>query len=61
MEKEYIVREIEAGLIECEPIIRCKDCKWYQMSKNGFNGICNDLEIYSMPNDFCSMAERKEE
>jgi hypothetical protein len=50
-----------------ERLIRCKDCKYYE------DGDCwyrwdNDGQIYYQsvinqpnPNDYCSMAERKEE
>ena len=40
-------------------VVRCKDCKWYYrggatcMYWDGANSMCGD--------DYCSMAERKEE
>ena len=52
-------------LIDAEVVVRCKDCKHYDM------GVC--LKIYSdgnvhaaawqkrKPDDFCSYGERKEE
>lgn len=53
--------------MEVEPLIRCKDCKYYR------DGDCwhewdNDGRIYYQsiinepnPDDYCSRAERKEE
>ena len=44
--------------LQAEPVIRCKDCKWYYrggatcMYWYGANNMCSD--------DFCSRAERRE-
>jgi hypothetical protein len=57
----------DAPTVDAVPVIRCKDCKYYE------DGDCwyrwdNDGQIYYQsvinqpnPNDYCSMAERKEE
>ena len=57
----------EQPIIEAEPVIRCKDCKYYK------DGDCwhewdNDGQIYYQsvinepnPDDYCSKAKRKEE
>lgn len=61
-----------APIVDAEPVVRCKDCKWYEESKNS--------EIYPMRfcyrlkndngvrvgyncdgNDFCSHGERRED
>lgn len=60
--------EIEcAPTVDAVPVIRCKDCKYYR------DGDCwhewdNDGRMYYQsvisepnPDDYCSMAERKEE
>ena len=56
-----------AQTIDAEPVIRCKDCKYYR------DGDCwhewdNDGQIYYQsvinepnPDDYCSRAERREE
>ena len=53
--------------VDAEPVIRCKDCKYYR------DGDCwhewdNDGQIYYQsvinepnPDDYCSRAKRKEE
>ena len=39
------------------PLIRCKDCKWY-----GDGYLCYNTETLGMqPDDYCSLAERREE
>lgn len=55
-DKEYIVKDVEGGLIEEEPIIRCKDCKAY----NGMKCVRNNM-IAVREDDFCSRGERKED
>ena len=38
-------------------LIRCKECKWY-----GDGYLCYNTETLGMqPDDYCSLAERKEE
>ena len=38
------------------PLIRCKDCKWY-----GDGYLCYNTETLGMkPDDYCSLAERKD-
>ena len=52
-----------APKVDAVPVIRCKDCKYYtgkwctKFSTKQFD--IND--IYKADDDFCSMAERKEE
>lgn len=55
-DKEYIVKDVEGGLIEEEPIIRCKDCKAY----NGMKCVRNNM-IAVREDDFCSRGERRED
>lgn len=51
-----------SGVIEAEPtidavpVIRCKDCKYW----NGSGKYC-DYEMSGLEDDFCSWAKRKEE
>ena len=47
------------SLTKGTPLIRCRECKWYEIDKPhycGFGGHGHRLE-----SDFCSDAERKEE
>ena len=67
--KEYIV-EYETEQIENSTffyggkikrkLIRCKDCKWYDISENGVNGICRNLIVPFDSYEWCSRAEPKE-
>ena len=45
-----------APTVDVVPVIRCKDCKYW----NGSGKYC-DYEMSGLENDFCSWAERKEE
>ncbi len=45
-----------APTVDAVPVIRCKDCKYW----NGSGKYC-DYEMSGLENDFCSWAERKEE
>ena len=44
---------------DCDEIIRCKDCKYW--GEDGYRDGCKYATIIMTENDFCSMAERKEE
>ena len=42
-------------------VVRCKDCKFYEIYPNGANGDCiNRIDAFNTfyPNDFCSYGER---
>lgn len=48
----------DAPTVDAVPVVRCKDCKWYNSEKF----LCNNNESFSWKkDDFCSFAERKEE
>ena len=58
-DKEYIVKDVEGGLIEEEEIIRCKDCKH---NKSNEWVDCPIKEFFGRTLDnYCSLAERKAE
>lgn len=46
----------EAPTIDAEPIVRCKDCKYYE----GKNTYCANDRL-ATPDDYCSIGERREE
>ena len=58
----YILSEMDsADVVE---VVRCKDCKFYEIYPNGANGDCiNRIDAFNTfyPNDFCSYGERKDE
>ena len=56
---EYIERLKSKGLSDKYELIRCKDCKYW--GEDGYRDGCKYATIIMTENDFCSMAERKEE
>ena len=65
--KTLIVRQPPADAV---PVIRCKDCKWYERDKQK-GGFCRkpDASMWSpglpidelKPDDYCSRAKRKDD
>ena len=51
-----------APTIEAEPIVRCRDCKWWDKD-NGFDdkGYCDLLDSYWRPDEYCSDGERRDD
>ena len=46
--------------VDAVPVIRCKDCKWYEMGEE--ETYCRELGIFNTdPTSYCSYARRKEE
>ena len=45
------------------PVVRCKVCKSYvnRECKNLVRHMTNPCSIYTLPNDFCSYGERRED
>ena len=52
-------RIIQVQATELEHVTRCKDCKNWR--EDGYRDGCKYATIIMTENDFCSMAERKEE
>ena len=51
--------EIEcATTVDAVPVIRCKDCKWYEYDEKLHCGLPHGIRL---KDDYCSDAERKEE
>ena len=48
-------------------IVRCKDCKWYELPSHKISENCvrwmksNGILLPIKPNDYCSMAERRKD
>ena len=68
--KEYIITEANQYEVEMSrydelpELIRCKDCKFSspnQVYGCRIHSFADDLDIRLYADDFCSMAERKEE
>lgn len=55
--KYYEQFEVDnAPTIDAEPVIRCKDCEYY----NGEEKYCVN-DIFAKPNGYCMYGERKDE
>ncbi len=59
-------REYFENLPSAEPeIVRCKDCKWYELPSHKITENCvrwmksNGILLPIKPNDYCSYAERR--
>ena len=51
----------KAPTIDAVPVVRCRECKWWQEDDDV--GHCDNpdgLDNYAKPEDFCSYGERKE-
>ena len=51
----------KAPTIDAVPVVRCRECKWWQEDDDV--GHCDNpdgLDNYAKPEDFCSCGERKE-
>ena len=49
--------------IDVVEVVRCKDCRWYEIPEAKiFENCCrNDYLIPMKPNDYCSYGKRREE
>lgn len=60
-EDEYKDGKVEVNIIASEPeeLIRCKDCKYWNKTSDGF-GECNVMDYRFLGDEYCSFEERKE-
>ena len=61
---EHTVAKLNEALSNSVEVIRCKDCRFYEIYPNGANGDCiNRIDAFNTfyPNDLCSYGERKDE
>ena len=48
--------------VDAVPVVRCKDCKWYEPIQGVCNWCSNErVTNFRIENDFCSYGEREEE
>ena len=53
---ENVIKSLpSADVVE---VIRCRDCKHYDLAKNGINGNCRRQYATFYADDFCSYGER---
>ena len=66
MKKDYIVelKEEEADELMNEhwvgELVRCKDCKWFEMPRFGERGFCRQLDIVTETIWFCADGVKRE-
>ena len=63
---EQTVYKLTQALAKAEPIVRCKDCKWYLASNEKCGLIDTRLQFYTTDkrwteNSYCCWGERKDE
>ncbi len=60
-----IINHIEKlPAVDAVEVVRCKDCKYYEIHKPRVSENCERKEGYQipmMPNDYCSYGERRED
>lgn len=44
-----------------EELIRCKDCKYFEIEDSDIHCWCTEWQHYREPDDYCSDAERRKE
>jgi len=54
---------VERSEVDAVPVIRCKDCKYYEMMKyTPFAYYCSQMDREGFyDSDFCSLAKRRED
>lgn len=57
--RKYWINEIHVE--EVEPVIRCRECKWFDGVADGEIGKCNYETLIRYGDFFCANAERREE
>ena len=59
---ELLTAFAEADGVDAVPVIRCKDCKYWQKSSINYNEyVCYWGGYVKQEDDYCSWAERREE
>lgn len=48
----------EAPAVDVSEIVRCKDCKNYELMKSNNYHFCNEFGGYVTEKDFCSRAQK---
>ena len=59
---DLLMKAYEQGRKDVQPeIVRCKDCKWSDISAMGHLAVCNHARglVNPSPNSYCNFAERR--
>ena len=62
----YVLETLNsAPTIEAEPVVHCKDCKWWNRNSIGSDGfaLCNEMngQSYWQGSDYCSWGVKMDE
>ena len=60
LEHGVIVTEEAEKALDVSEVVRCKDCKNYELMKSNGKHFCNEFGGFVTEEDFCSRSERKE-
>ena len=63
-DEDTIFDIMDASVVDAVPVVRCRDCKWYQIRRwNDTKPEYDCRKTYALlnvsPEDFCSYGERK--
>ena len=58
LEHGVIVTEEAEKALDVSEVVRCKNCKNYELMKSGNSHFCNEFGGYVTEKDFCSRAQK---
>lgn len=63
--KKYDWRDIlqiirKQPVVDAVPVVRCKDCKWFDRDDGSVIGDCEQHDRFTNINNFCAWGERRE-
>ena len=58
LEHGVIVTEEAEKALDVSEVVRCKNCKNYELMKSGKSHFCNEFGGYVTEKDFCSRAQK---
>lgn len=59
LEKQMMINKTPA--VDATKVVLCKNCRYYEISKEFNKPFCNEYGGFVFENDFCSRAEKKGE
>lgn len=57
--KDY--EELERHFVNWEPVVRCKDCKWWTKQEKSIQGRCALTGTYPTGGWYCGNGERRDD
>lgn len=56
---ERTVNKLTKAIADAVPVVRCKDCRWYE--NDGYHTNCQIMRFCVEAEDYCSRGERRED